>query len=286
MDFQASLKPLVVISKVFGLFLVDSEEDRKQIPWIFPMFIYFIYCFYENRLSNSYLLGGELNITTFVRDYGSAYSGLSSMIVIYGHNFIARRKIKGLIQSLTNFEMKYFYFGVEKGGMRKKLMIFCTAIAFTWITDSVALTKEYGFFDNTFYLGYTLPVFLNFCCSFFQTELLNFTRNNFREINLRLSELGGFDTNQVLRLSEAHFQLLRITRDENFLFSVPIIIQLVHVFCVYILMFGSFFKSIFVSSTFEVEIIQNVNYLKWSLYFFLVWWYVLRTWVLLTQEVS
>lgn len=286
MDFQTYLKPLVVISKILGLFLVDSEEDHKQVPWIIPIFLIFTYCFYENRLANFSTIEGQYDMILFARDYGSAYSGFFAMIIVFGHNFVERKKIRRLVENLGDFEMKQFFFGVEKRHLGRKLVGFVALGVLNWATDAISVRREYGAFNNFAYMGYALPVYLHYCCAFFHKELLSFTRKNFKEINLRLIKLGNFDANQVIRLSEAHFQLLQISRDENSLFSIPILVQLAHIFCMNIVLYGMTLKSIFAGTAFTMQLVSNVNAFKWCFLLLGTVWYVVRIWTLVTQEVS
>lgn len=286
MDFQTFLNPLVIMNKILGLFLIDSNQDRKQVLWIFPIFLFFCYTFYENRITRSFMINGRFDLMIFAQDYGSAYSGLIAMIVIYVHNFAMRKKIKRLVENLGDFETKYFLLGVKKGDMKRKIAGFFTLLTLNLAIDFMCYSSEEYEFDILIYLGYALPMYVHYCCNFFQTELLIFTRNNFKEINASLRKLSDFDGKQVISMSEAHLRLLQISKDENSFFSIPIVAQLVHTFCIYIVMYGALSDSIIEELTVTLEIKKRMSYLKWSFVVSGSLWYILRTWVLVMEEVS
>lgn len=281
--FETSLKPVLVLNKLFGLFI---SEDSKATLWIFPAFIGYLYCFYENRQNNLYK-SDQLSIIGFLRDYAGAYSGLFAVILIYGHNFFRRKEIAWLISELSMLE------GMFGGKVKKEKVV----VKLRWFIGGVVCIWGSVFYANNSirpglniynFLGYWYPVFCHVCFGFFYSELLKFTRNIFIEINVRLTELrGGNCLESLERLLKAHFQLVIIAREQNQLFVVPVFVHLAHGLCVYVVLYGTIVKT-FLEGTLSsrVGLIENLSYYKWCCLVFGSWWYVIRSWEQITEEVS
>lgn len=279
MSFETSLKPILALNKLFGVFIATS--DSKSFFWIFPAFVAYIYCFLENRYAN--LFQGEKSIMCFLRDYAITYNGLFCLVVLFAHNFIRRREITGLISKLSLLEAN---FGVDKHDLGVKLWWFIGGAAFLWGSDFYVIS-ELGISVFVF-LGYASPLFFHFSFGFLYSEILKITAKVFIEVNLRVTGLlRSFEKRCLVRLLEVHHQLLDICYKENQLFDIPLLACLTHCFFIYTLMYGTICKMFWEGTLFSNKgIVEAFGYYKWLWTFIGTWWYVIRSWVQITQEVS
>lgn len=274
---------------MFGLFVIDPDhDDFKQILWICPVSVFFLYCFYRNREANTFS-GRKIDILWFLQEYGSVYSGLAALVFLYCFNFIVRKQVMGLIRILNRFDASQFAWGVKKLKLKVKLLIFSIVIILTFIFDSIINKALFGKLKIAASIGCVFPIYCHFCFGVLFSEVLIFTKNNFTGINLRLSGLARshFDMRYVVSLLESHNELLDISRMENVYFGLPFLANIFHLFFIFTLVYCAIVKS-FLDDSIQTSlaVLLLVNNLYWCCIFLGFWIYISGCWVQIAEEVS
>lgn len=195
----------------------------------------------------------------------------------------------GLIRNLSKFEEKHFVWGVRKRKIKAKLWGFIVTSFIMWILDyeiGKLMSKKMNIYV---FLGHSFPQLCHFCFEFLYSEILIFTKNNFNEINSRLSRLAKsvFDIKYVINLLESHNDLLDMSREENYYFAIPFLAHLCHTFFTFIFMYSGFGTMILKGSFNSWKgLFELLNYCKWFGMYVGSWMYSVNCWVQITEEVS
>lgn len=222
------------------------------------------------------------------RDFGGAYGGLIAMIVIFIHNFMKRKDITGLIFDLSHADAN-FAGRVKKENLGIKFGFFIGSVAILWGGDYYANCYIRPKIDLYIFLGYAFPIFCQICSAFLYTEILKFTRNVFMEINTSITGLlrSSFEKQSLIRFVKLHYQLLGVSYKEARIFGVPFLALLVHFFFLYTIMYGTTVKMMWEGTLYsKIGSLEFFGYNKWCWFLVGTWWYIIRSWDQIAEEVS
>lgn len=285
--------PLIVLCQFLGLWLIRFTKDVNifDIICYFPIHILYWYSFYfysckVNVNDYFYVLQSPANILI---DVILEYVSLFSNIILVAHNFLLRNRIKKMFINLSYLEEHKLYSSIKRRNLKLDLFIFILVMLIMICEDVIIVQKYVSNSTILYYCGNTLSFYLNFIYIFVICEILYITRNIFCKVNELLSVLnkGRLKMNFITTLSDIHFHLIYLSKEQNLLFAVPMLTYAAIVFLYSVSM--TFYnvvtlKGVLMSE--ESSWLLNLTNSIWVFATNLLLFYACRFWMLIEKEVS